>query len=192
MQYILYLHGFHSSPLSEKTAIFKRYLDQACPDITLIAPQIPVHIQPSIELIDELVEQYPFSGVIGSSLGGYLATYLHNKYDLPIVLINPAVKPFEVLHEYLGEQIHPITGQEYELTDSDMKGLIDLYQDKIKNPNKIWLLQQEKDEILDYRMALEKYQNCKVTFELEGNHSFVGFDRFPAQIVAFFDGFTNN
>lgn len=187
MQKILYLHGFHSSPNSEKTTIFSQYVAQHHPEIEVVAPQLPCKPKQVIALLDELVEKHQFDGVIGSSLGGYLSTYLHNKLSIPAVVINPAVKPFELLSDYLGKQVHPITGESYELDEQDMHDLKALYQSELKQPNQIWLLQQEKDEVLDYKEALERYQECKVTFELGGNHSFVGFDRFVTQIIEFFN-----
>lgn len=187
MRSILYLHGFHSSPMSEKATIFKRFVQEHHSDIEVIAPQLAVHPQPAIAQITDLVEQHKESliGVVGSSLGGYLSTYLHNEFNLPAVVINPAVKPFELLSAYLGKQVQPVTGEEYELAEHHMMELKTAYQSTVRVPDKVWLLQQEKDEVLDFQQALDHYQGCKVTFELGGNHAFVGFDRFPAQIVEF-------
>lgn len=187
MQYILYLHGFHSSPYSEKTQLFKQYIQHNHPSIKVVAPQLPVKPEQALAVLQQLIEQYSFAGVIGSSLGGYLATHLHNEYELPIVVVNPAVRPFELLHDYLGPQTHPITNEAYELVEQDMQVLKSIYQPKIFAPKKVWLLQQEEDEVLDYRQALEMYQGCKISFELGGNHSFVGFDRYLSEIVSFFE-----
>ena len=187
MQYILYLHGFHSSPYSEKTQLFKQYIQQHHAHINVIAPQLPAKPEQALAVLQQLTEQYNFAGVIGSSLGGYLATYLHNEHDLPIVVVNPAVRPFELLHDYLGPQTHPITNEQYELVEHDMQVLKSIYQPNLLNPKQVWLLQQEKDEVLDYRQALEMYQGCKINFELGGNHSFVGFDRYLSEIVSFFE-----
>lgn len=192
MQKILYLHGFHSSPYSEKTIIFTNYVRQHHSKVEVIAPQLPCKPHQVLAMLDELVEMHCFDGVIGSSLGGYLATYLHNRLNIPAVVINPAVKPFELLTDYLGEQTHPITGEEYTLDETDMYELKSLYQNELKQPKLIWLLQQEKDEVLDYRQALDRYRDCKVTFELGGNHSFEGFDRFVTQIIEFFNSASTN
>ena len=54
--------------------------------------------------------------LIGSSLGGFYATFLSEEYDLPAVLINPAVRPFDSRESLLGEHrnyysdtIHSVT-----------------------------------------------------------------------------------
>lgn len=187
MQKILYLHGFHSSPSSAKTTIFKKYVATHHANIEVVAPQLSCKPAQVKEQLAHLIKTNDFIGVIGSSLGGYLATYLHNQLAIPAVVINPAVKPFDLLSDYLGEQVHPITNEKYELNEQDMDELKTLYQMELKQPEHIWLLQQEKDEVLDYREALAKYQDCKVTFELGGDHSFIGFDRYVPQIIEFFD-----
>ncbi|NVK26211.1 MAG: esterase YqiA [Gammaproteobacteria bacterium] len=185
MQYILYLHGFHSSPNSEKAAIFKHQIQQCFPEVQVIAPQLPCRPQGLEKLLNDLCNQYSFVGVVGSSLGGYLATYLHNRMKIPAVVVNPAVKPYELLSDYIGAQTHPITGEQYELTEHDMLLLKTLDSEKIAEPNAVWLLQQEQDEVLDYRQALSKYRDCRITFELGGCHGFDSFERFPIEIVKF-------
>jgi len=187
MRYILYLHGFHSSPNSQKAVIFKQAVEQRFDDLQVLAPQLCVLPHDAVKQINSIMNSYgeQIIGVVGSSLGGYLATYLHNKFNKPIVVINPTVKPFELLHDYLGEQIQPITGEVYSLTESDMTVLKSLYQETFFKPEWVWLLQQEKDEVLDYRQALERYQRCKITFELGGSHGFEQFERYPLQLVEF-------
>ncbi|QTH64964.1 esterase YqiA [Psychrosphaera ytuae] len=187
MPSILYLHGFHSSPMSEKAQLFSQYIKQHYPQVSVIAPQLAVTPDIAINQVEALVEQhYPeLIGVVGSSLGGYLSTYLHNKYGLKAVVINPAVKPFELLSDYLGPQIHPITDQSYTLTPSHMCDLQRIYQPFLKQPEKVWCLQQEGDEVLDYRMAVEHYKESKLTLEKGGDHSFIGFSNHLPQIVEF-------
>lgn len=187
MKYILYLHGFHSSPNSEKALIFKQQIKDNFTDIDVIAPQIPVLPQLAIDVVKQLLLDFEdrLIGIVGSSLGGYLATHLHNISELPAAVINPAVKPFELLADYLGEQTHPITGEDYFLADEHMTQLKSVYDPKVRNPKRIWLLQQEKDEVLDYQQALNHYQSCKVTFEKGGSHAFDDFHRFPVEITQF-------
>lgn len=188
MKYILYLHGFHSSPNSEKALLFKQAINSNYDDIEVIAPQLSVFPSGAIEQIKHIMQihQDQIIGIVGSSLGGYLATYLHNQFGTPIVVVNPATKPFELLHDYLGEQTQPITHERYELTETHMLQLKAIYQETLANPKQIWLLQQEGDEVLDYRQALTRYKDCHITCELGGSHGFDGFERFPLQITEFF------
>lgn len=186
MQYILYLHGFHSSPLSQKATEFKQYVD-TLDGLDVIAPQLPVYPELAAELITQIMQDLngKVIGVVGSSLGGFLSTYIHNEFGLPAVVLNPAVRPFELLADYLGPQTHPITGEKYTLEQSHMLELKALYHPKVRQPDAMWLLQQEGDEVLDYRQALEHYRDCKQTVEQNGSHAFDNFERYPAKIVEF-------
>jgi len=187
MSHILYLHGFHSSPYSEKAMLFKRFIEQNHPQLSVIAPQIDVLPGQAVQQVTDIFKQYgeQIIGLVGSSMGGYLSTYLHNEFDVKAVVVNPAVKPFELLAGYLGEQVHPVTNQPYTLEQGHMSELKAIYQEKLRNPKKVWLLQQEGDEVLDFRQALNHYQDCRVTCEVGGNHSFDGFERHLPAIVEF-------
>lgn len=59
--------------------------------------------------------------------------------------------------------------------------------DTISQPDTLWLLQQEGDEVLDYRQAVAKYLGCKQTVEACGDHAFVGFDRYPLKLFNSWD-----
>lgn len=185
---LLYLHGFNSSPQSLKAQQMADYCRLHRPDIRVEIPQLPCYPAAAAEFLDQqvatLVPNYRV-GLVGSSLGGYLSTWLSQRYDLPAVLVNPAVKPYELLTDFLGEQQNPYTGERYTLQPQHMDELRQLDVADIATPARFWLLQQEGDEVLDYRQAVAKYAACKQTVEPGGDHSFVGFDRFPSEIIAF-------
>ena len=100
-------------------------------------------------------------------------------------MVNPAVRPYELLSDYLGEQENPYTGERYRLEAKHMDELKQMDVARINHPEQLWLLQQEGDEVLDYRQAVAKFTACKQTVEPDGDHSFVGFERFPSDIIKF-------
>ncbi|CAH1536193.1 esterase YqiA [Vibrio owensii] len=185
---LLYIHGFNSSPLSMKANLMKAFCEQQRPDIKVIVPQLPCFPQLAAQCLLDIVEQYKDDyniGLVGSSLGGYMSTWLNAKFGFPTVVVNPAVKPYELLVDYLGEQTNPYTHETYTLEACHIDELKALDVQSIASPESFWLLQQTEDEVLDYRQAVEKFANAKQTVEEGGDHSFVGFERYPAQIIEF-------
>ncbi|GEK13264.1 esterase YqiA [Aliivibrio fischeri] len=185
---LLYIHGFNSSPLSHKAQVMAEYCKVHRPDIKVIVPRLPSYPSQAAEFLVQLVEKYKDThqiGLVGSSLGGYLSTWLNHQYGFKAALVNPAVKPYELLADYLGKQVNPYTQEEYLLEEKHMEELLALQVETLHSVDDLWLLQQEGDEVLDYRQAVDKYSACKQTIEKGGDHSFVNFERYPEQIIQF-------
>ncbi|MCE7536595.1 esterase YqiA [Aliivibrio fischeri] len=185
---LLYIHGFNSSPLSHKAQVMAEYCKVHRSDIKVIVPRLPSYPLQAAEFLVQLVEEYKDThqiGLVGSSLGGYLSTWLNHQYGFKAALVNPAVKPYELLADYLGKQVNPYTQEEYFLEEKHMEELLALQVETLHSVDDLWLLQQEGDEVLDYRQAVDKYLACKQTIEKGGDHSFVNFERYPEQIIQF-------
>ena len=184
---LIYLHGFESSGRSRKASQMGDYLRLARPDIHYLTPTLPDTPLAAWQAIDALVTPLldePLA-VLGSSLGGFWSTVLASRYAVPAVVINPAVHPQQLLRHFIGARRNPYTGVQYELSAAHMAELVSLDPPAPDTRSRIWLLQQEGDEVLDYRVALDYYQACRITREAGGNHAFCGFERYCAQIVEF-------
>ncbi|WP_114767175.1 esterase YqiA [Vibrio rhodolitus] len=185
---LLYIHGFNSSPLSHKANVMKEYCAQHRTDIKVVVPQLPCFPEQAAQCLLDMVEQYRNDyqiGLVGSSLGGYMSTWLNSQFGFKAVVVNPAVKPYELLLDYLGEQENPYTHERYILEPHHIDELKALDVAELSNPSDFWLLQQTEDEVLDYRQAVEKFAQSKQTVEPGGDHSFVDFERYPQQIIEF-------
>jgi uncharacterized protein len=134
-------------------------------------------IQQAKEAVQALQQQKGIEQVfvIGSSLGGFYATSLGEQENVTAVLINPAVRPYELFDKYLGPNEHFYDGQTYILEMKHIEQLKALEIMKISNPDNMFLLLQTGDETLDFSLASGKYINCPSWIEAGGNHSFEGF-----------------
>jgi predicted esterase YcpF (UPF0227 family) len=188
VQYVvIYLHGFLSSPQSQKATQTLEFVRANYQNLTIEIPQLANYPNEAVAIIEQLVTKHKGNKLrfIGSSLGGFLSTYMIEKYSGKAVLINPAVRPFELLIDFLGEHINPNTQQPFLLEDKHIEDLRQLDTPSLKSTSDYWVLLQTADETLDYRQADTKYQDYKVTIEQGGDHSFQDFQRFLPDIFRF-------
>lgn len=136
--------------------------------------------------MDRLAPAKPI--LVGSSLGGYWATWLSETYQLPAVLINPAVKPSMLLPEFLHVELKNYYSDEsYVLGEQDVKSLLEVQVDQLAVPENFWLMVQTGDEHLDYKLAVDKYRLGRQLVEEEGSHSFENFELWLPSILRFLE-----
>jgi uncharacterized protein len=177
---LVYLHGFNSSPQSHKAQVMQRYAAEQ--GVEFACPALPPLAGDAIREI----EKVPTSNVclIGSSLGGFYATYLAEKHGLKAVLINPAIDPHVGLRAYLGAQKNLHTGEPYELTEAHLAQWKKLYVPRI-TPGRYLLLVETGDEVLDYRKAVERYAGAEQVVVQGGDHSLQSFPQHLPRILEF-------
>jgi predicted esterase YcpF (UPF0227 family) len=185
---IIYIHGFASSGFGSKPQKFKEYFEEEI--ITISLPTIP---NLAIDTLEQIVEAFLIKEesvyLVGSSLGGFYALYLANKYDLKAVLINPAIDPFSTLDRYEGVDFvtNYYDNSRFEFTNNHIQSLKNYEVDYIKNPENFITLLQEEDEVLDYSVAALKLEETELIIEEGGNHSFDGIERYFRKISGFFN-----
>jgi len=206
MQHLVYLHGFQSSPESQKAQQTVNYAKKHFPGLNVYVPQLSGDINKSLNLIDSLLATLPLhqTRLVGSSMGGFLATYCLEKYyarahiesanfgcdtihkqTLKAVLINPAVRPFELLKEYMGPHVNPYTGETFYIIEQHIVTLKQLYAKSLFDPSCYKVLLQTGDETLDYRLALKQYAGASMVVEHGGDHSFVDYEHHLKNIFRF-------
>ena len=190
MQHILYLHGFLSSPKSIKAQATKAYFEKHHSDVTLHIPELsnlPSKVESQLLALIESTPALLEGGLklIGSSMGGYLSTFLLEKFGGKAVLINPAVRPYELLQSFIGEHENPYSKEKFEIVASDMDVIKALEASSLSAPERYKVLLQTEDETLDYRLAEEKYAQSQLVIEQGGDHSFVGYENHLPAIAQF-------
>ncbi len=184
---IVYIHGFNSSPLSSKAQLMKGKLEALGRGAEFVAPALPHRPAQAVALLDALAARHPGAGLAGSSLGGFYATWLAEKHGLKAVLVNPAVRPYELLRPALGMQKNLHTGAEYELTQQHLDELAALEVPAISRPERYLLMVETGDEVLDYRTAVARYRGCRQLVVEGGDHSFSSFAAHLDTVLAFCD-----
>lgn len=189
---LVYLHGFNSSPASYKARQLHQFMREKFGDKELdeylCIPEIPPAPVDAIDLLMQRIESFQKDhtiAVAGSSLGGFYATWLAERYNCKAVLINPAVRPDLLLEKYLGENVNYYTSEHWILDESHIEQFRELDVGCITQPDRYLLMLQKGDETLDYRQAIEKYRDCPAVIEQGGDHSFVNFDQHIDRILDF-------
>src|SRR5690606_30088670 len=117
--FLLYLHGFNSSPLSHKARQTHDYWVSLGLGDYIGVPELDHEPARAIEELQEIIEAQELPvALIGSSLGGYYATWLAEEYGLRAALVNPAVNPAELWQAHLGINRNYYSGRRYEITES--------------------------------------------------------------------------
>ncbi len=192
--WLLYLHGFQSSPLSEKAVITQAYLAEHFPDFSLVVPELANNPKAVIGQLKGLLstDQHQCFGIIGSSLGGFYADWLGGMTKLPRVLVNPVVSPVLLLVDYLGEHQNPYTKKRFTLSQQDLDYFLYLEDERQSFLEQstglqkdILLLVEEGDDTLDYAQAVSFFKKATCVVEENGHHRFENYEKWLPYLLKF-------
>lgn len=182
---LLYLHGFNSSSQSGKARQLlawarARGIPAACPDL-------PDRASAAIASCERLIagSATPVT-LIGSSLGGFYATWLAEKHGLKAALVNPCVHCDEKLAGQIGMlQKNWHGGPDYLFTADHLNDLRTLHIAAPTRLERYLLLVETGDVVIDYREAVAYFSGARQIVLEGGDHGFTRFMDYLPQIAEF-------
>ena len=184
---IIYIHGFNSSPASHKANLLRQRLQQAGRGNDFLCPALSHWPQKAMACLEELISTAGTANVtlVGSSLGGFYATWLTESLGCRSVLINPAITPHEGLRAYLGPQKNLYTHDEYVLSEDHLAQLQALYVPQVGRKDDYLLIHTTGDELLDWRIAVDRYRGCRQIIIDGSDHGFSEFGDYIDSVLEF-------
>ena len=185
---LLYIHGFGSCGQGNKVVQLKKYFganDVLSPDLSHDPPQ-------AMAQLEELIAAHPVDMLLGSSLGGYYAEWLNGRHGIPSVLINPSTQPQITLARLIGPNKEWCTGKTFNWTAKQVESLGQFQRERPGASERYLLIVQTGDEVLDYRLAAERYRDYEVVITQGGNHRFESLEPYLPRIALFREQFSRS
>lgn len=186
--HLLYLHGFRSSPLSAKAVKMAAAVQALHPAVHWWCPQLPPSPRQAMAMLMAGIAGWPRGSmaVVGSSLGGFYATWIAARTGCPAVLLNPAVHPARDLASHIGEQSAWHSPQEtFFFQPEFVQELHDLDAGTLSRPERFYTLIAKGDELLDWREMSARYAGSQGQLLEGGDHALSDFDTHLAGVLRF-------
>jgi predicted esterase YcpF (UPF0227 family) len=123
--------------------------------------------------------------IIGSSLGGYYATWLAEQLGCRAVLLNPAIVPLQDLDQHVGVTTEWHSDQPFEFKREYIAELRALAVEPITRPERYFLIAATGDEVLDYRDMVAHYAGARQHVIDGSDHAISEFPQYVDEVLAF-------
>ena len=177
--HLLYLHGFRSSPQSIKAQKVAQRVRERHPGVTWWCPQLPPSPRQAMEEVMQGIAAWPRQSmaVVGSSLGGFYATWVAQQTGCPAALLNPAVHPARDLAKYIGELTswHD-PDDRFFFEPAFVDELRALEAGPLREPEKCYAVIAKGDEVLDWREMTGRYPGARIKLLEGSDHALSDFD----------------
>jgi predicted esterase YcpF (UPF0227 family) len=188
--HLLYLHGFRSSPMSTKARLVQQRIAQRHPRVTLWCPQLPPSPRQAMDEVTRGIASWPRAqmAVMGSSLGGYYATWIAEQTGCRAALLNPAVHAARDLATQVG--VHPSwhePRETFEFKASYVDELRELAVPVITRPERYYALIAQGDEVLDWREMSAHYPGTQGRVLAGSDHAITEFALYLDEVLGFLD-----
>jgi predicted esterase YcpF (UPF0227 family) len=188
--HLLYLHGFRSSPASAKARLMAQAVAQRHPLTQWCCPQLPPSPRQAANGMLRLIADWPRDtmAVVGSSLGGFYASWVARQTGCRSVLLNPAVFPARDLAKHIGAQSQWHAPQEhFYFEESYIAELQAMADEGTHAPGPELALISQRDEVLDWREMQARYPNARRILLPEGGHAISDFALHLDTVLEFLD-----
>ncbi len=184
---ILYLHGFHSSPQSFKARLLAERMQQLGRADDYLCPQLPASPAAATGLAQDCIKQCrPVDLIlIGSSLNDYCDTWLVEQIGCREGLLNPIVRPSRDLKKYVGVSTQYHSEQSLEFKREYIAELQILQIDRIRQPERYFLIAVTGDEVLDWREMVDHYPQDRQVMIGGSDHGTGEFTDYADAVLAF-------
>ncbi len=183
---LLYLHGFRSSPQSDKAVAVAQYCHAHGLNEPII-PQLPISPLESIQLCEQLMEQHATTAVCGSSLGGFYALYLAEKYGLRCGLINPAITPWVDMQDADNHARYDVDELDLEANGHYVEELKPYHTPRLTHPERFLALIGLADEVLDPEQMRTHLAAAQQIIVPHGDHAMNDFGGYLGELMAFLE-----
>jgi predicted esterase YcpF (UPF0227 family) len=176
--HVLYLHGFRSSPDSTKSRMLAQRIARDHSAVTWWCPQLPMSPRQAMDMVHAGISDWPRESmaVLGSSLGGFYATWLAEQGAARVVLLNPAIHAARDLASQVGEHAawHD-PAQRLVFEPGFVDELRALACGGPTLPQRYYLLAAKGDEVLDWREMTARYPGVQLQLLEESDHGLSDF-----------------
>ncbi len=196
LTHLLYLHGFRSSPDSAKARRLAAWVGSHRPDLHWWCPPLPASPAQALHLLIDGVEGlangaeggWPLrsTAVIGSSLGGFYATVLAERWGCRAAVLNPAVDPARDLAGQVGT--HPSWHDPLQTIDfrpTDLDALRGMAPAALTWPDRYCALIAQGDAVLDWREMAARYAGTQLHVIEGSDHGLSDFDHHLPKLLTF-------
>ncbi|MCD6671746.1 MAG: alpha/beta fold hydrolase [Burkholderiaceae bacterium] len=182
---LVYLHGFRSSPQSFKARILDERLRALGLAERFVCPQLPPSPAEAVALVEREIAPGPDDTLVGSSLGGYYATWLAERSGARAVLLNPAIDPARDLAPCVGELRGYHDDRPFRFEARYLGELRALHAGELRDPARYLLVAAQGDEVLDWREMLARYPGARTIVLEGGDHGLTDFDSLADEVLGF-------
>jgi predicted esterase YcpF (UPF0227 family) len=184
---LLYLHGFRSSPQSRKAQQIGARMRELGRTAEYACPQLPASPRAAIEVVQATAALSAPEALclVGSSLGGFYATWLAEQLGCRAVLLNPAIRPYDDLRTHLGMQPVYFSDASIDMRPEFLDQLLAFDTPAITRPERYFLLAATGDAVIDYRKMVAKYAGCRQHVIAGSNHEISDFPQYLDAVLRF-------